>query len=332
MVQYTVTIYSMDDVTGDFGSGGPFGTAGGITTDADIQPITVVIEDDDDQMDLSGDEFGSNATIVSSSDPTIDAMAGQTINLTATSSTGFDNTVAETGSTDGLQSVSIGGVDNWFVAENFSIEPNTTYNDPDNAIALGAVEYAGIPAIVCFTTGMRFQTKNGLTAAEDLEVGQEVETFDNGYQPIRFIYRRKVLATGTHAPIVFEKGALGSNERFVVSQKHRIHTSMLEGRASWYHDKFSNNLIEARELLNGTSIRILTTQKDVEYFHIMFDNHELVWSEGVLSETWQPHRRNLRRDKALREELLSIFPEIAMKGKVNPKPVRGTITVLSDQS
>ena len=177
---------------------------------------------------------------------------------------------------------------------------------------------------VCFTTGMRIETENGQVAVEDLQIGDMVKTLDRGLQPVRFIYRRPVRAIGAMRPVVFEKGVLGDNERFVVSQKHRIHMSMLKNvrKSLGSYDA----LIEAIQLVNGSTIRVTDEFTTVEYFHIMFDNHELVWSEGVLSESWQPHRRNLRRDKALREELLAIFPEIATKGSgVNPAPARQTM-------
>ena len=177
-----------------------------------------------------------------------------------------------------------------------------------------------VPPVVCFTRGMMIEVECGEKAVEDLEIGDLVRTLDNGYQPIRFIYKREVLAVGEHAPIIFEPGAIGNTKQFVVSQRHRIHTSCLK-----FIDGSKNYLIEAIELLNNSTIRISNTHKTVEYFHLMFDKHELLFSSGTISESWQPHRRNLRRDKALREELLAIFPEIAMKGSsVNPTPVRKT--------
>ena len=166
---------------------------------------------------------------------------------------------------------------------------------------------------VCFTTGMPIETERGPVAVEDLKIGDMVHTYDRGLQPIRFIYRRKVPALGEHAPVVFEKNALGENERFVVSQKHRISMNTHPDLKAFYGDV----LMEARYFVDGTTVRIVRNQPFVEYFHIMFDQHELIWSNGVLSESWQPHKRNLKRDKALREELLSIFPEIAKKHSKN---------------
>lgn len=166
--------------------------------------------------------------------------------------------------------------------------------------------------VVCFTKGTMIETEKGEKPVEKLEIGDRVRTYDRGYQPVRFIYKSTVLCVGDDRPVLFETNAIGNSRPLRVSQKHRIFTN---GMAQYFAQiplsvMPSNYLICADELCNGENIRIDDSLKTVTYVHIMFDQHELVFTHGVVSESWQPLRRNLDRDQNLRRELLRIFPEI----------------------
>jgi hypothetical protein len=58
------------------------------------------------------------------------------------------------------------------------------------------------------------------------------------------------------------------------------------------------------------------TKKDVEYFHVLFDEHEIMFTEGLPTESFHPGEYALREmDEAARNELLTLFPEfMAQKG------------------
>ncbi|HEY6918578.1 MAG TPA: Hint domain-containing protein, partial [Tabrizicola sp.] len=50
----------------------------------------------------------------------------------------------------------------------------------------------------------------------------------------------------------------------------------------------------------------------VTYVHILFDRHEIVQSDGVWTESFQPAERTLNAlDAAARAEVLTLFPELA---------------------
>ena len=166
---------------------------------------------------------------------------------------------------------------------------------------------------ICFAGGCTLKTIKGEMPVETIEVGDLLRTLDNGYQPVRFVYRRKMRALGSMRPVLFETGAIGNSAPIQVSQQHRFLTSSLPFEIRQFYKSGENNLVKASELVNGTTIRIRNDLETVEYFHFMLDKHELLYSAGTISESWQPHRRNLKRDAALREELLAIFPEIEAK-------------------
>ena len=51
---------------------------------------------------------------------------------------------------------------------------------------------------------------------------------------------------------------------------------------------------------------------DVTYIHVMFDNHEVILSDGAWTESFQPGDHSLKGlGKAQREEIYAIFPELA---------------------
>jgi hypothetical protein len=50
----------------------------------------------------------------------------------------------------------------------------------------------------------------------------------------------------------------------------------------------------------------------VTYVHILFDRHEIVLSDGIWTESFQPAERTLSAlDQAARDEVLQLFPELA---------------------
>ena len=313
MAQYEILIYSFDDVTGNFGSTNLFDPSayGSITTSADIKPIRIVVEDNDATLHGNDGSDSTPATIVSSTDPSI--PIGATIAIQRSPdpySTALVNPDDPSGTT-GLNTIVIGGQSNWFISHGMRITPNTTYTET----SLGSAPYPSYLELICFTEGMMIESENGEIAVEDIQIGDKLRTFDNGFQPVRYVYKRTVLGTNSNAPVVFEKGAIGNDRELVVSQKHNMYTGTLpiEVLPAKYHD-LRDHLVHAQELVNGSTIRIRAELKPVTYYHIMLNQHELLYCHGTISESWHPLKRNLRRfkgkDDATRKELLELFPEI----------------------
>lgn len=177
--------------------------------------------------------------------------------------------------------------------------------------------------VTCFVRGTEIETKDGAVAVEHLQVGDLLRTVDHGLQPVRWIGRRTVAAKGNFAPIRFSKGALGNDTPLLVSPQHRM---LLSGwRAELYFGQ-SEVLASAKSLINGDTI-VRETGGEVEYFHIMFDQHELVYAAGIETESFHPGQMawpNLA--EAAREEILNLFPELRQNG-VNAygDPVRPVI-------
>jgi hypothetical protein len=167
--------------------------------------------------------------------------------------------------------------------------------------------FVTVTTIPCFTAGTRIRTPDGQRRVEDLQIGDLVETCDAGPQPIRWIGRRKVKAEGSYAPIVIEAGTFGHHRRLRLSPQHRVLVRHHMAEIMFGEDEV---LIAAKDLVNECSIWI-DSGGEVEYIHLLFDRHQMIWSEGMLTESFLPGPQVLMGfDEDVRTELLSLFPEL----------------------
>jgi hypothetical protein len=134
-----------------------------------------------------------------------------------------------------------------------------------------------------------------------------VLTRDNGLQPIRWINSRRVAATGDFAPVHIAANTMGNDSDLIVSPQHRM---LLKGHRPELLFGQREVLAAAKHLVNGTTINTIEGGL-VEYFHMMFDQHELIFAEGAITESFHPGDHSLRglADPA-REELFTLFPEL----------------------
>lgn len=198
-------------------------------------------------------------------------------------------------------------------------QSSITITDPDDAngglsgtatmLDGTVINFSEIENIVfCFGEGTRIVTPRGARPIETLEVGDLVMTMDHGMQPIRWIGKRTLPAVGQHAPVRIAASSRFGNERdLIVSQQHR----MLEGnaRASLLFGQ-DEVFAAAKHLIDGTEVT-LEEGGDVTYFHMLFDEHEVVFAEGARSESYYPGASSLGGlDDPAREELFDIFPEL----------------------
>jgi len=164
--------------------------------------------------------------------------------------------------------------------------------------------------VPCFVRGTMIETNHGEVPVEALKEGDLVRTADNGFQPVRWIGSRTVSGMGKLAPVLVKKGVLGNVRDLRVSPAHRV---LLDG---WQVDLlFDDNemLAPAAALVNDKSIVVQKTEK-VEYFHLMFDKHEIIFSDGAPTESFHPGQMDLgTMAKATRAEIYALFPELETK-------------------
>lgn len=159
----------------------------------------------------------------------------------------------------------------------------------------------------CFTQGTLIDTIDGPRAIETLKAGDLVWTLDDGFQPLRWVGSKQVVGIGDLAPVLFRAGALGVDRDLLVSPNHRMY---LTGGAVALHTGCDDALAMAKHLVNGTEVH--RVQKPlITYLHMMFDRHQIVRANGILSESFHPGDYALDAvGAACREEILTLFPKL----------------------
>jgi hypothetical protein len=164
-----------------------------------------------------------------------------------------------------------------------------------------------VTAVPCFARGTMIRTPEGERPVESLLPGDLIETRDHGPQPLRWLGSRTVAATGRFAPVVIEAGTFGLHRRLVVSPQHRILLTHWMAELMFGEDEV---LVAAKDLVNDCSVRIVEGGS-VDYFHLLFDSHQIVWSEGLETESFLPGPSVMNEfEEDVREEVLALFPEI----------------------
>ncbi|MFC0341593.1 Hint domain-containing protein [Paracoccus niistensis] len=170
--------------------------------------------------------------------------------------------------------------------------------------------------VLCFGADALIETEAGPVPAGELSVGDLVRTRDAGLQPLRWVGRRVMTRAEFEAaphlrPIRIRAGALGAgtpSADLIVSPQHRVLV-----RSKIAQKMFGTNevLVAAKQLLLVDGIDIAQDLEGVTYVHFLFDDHQVVWSNGAETESLHPGRTALdMAGEAAREEILALFPEL----------------------
>ena len=191
------------------------------------------------------------------------------------------------------------------------------YTDATETVLLGTIQYTEIEEIIpCFTPGTMILTDRGDVAVEALRAGDMVMTRDNGLQPLRWVGQRKLSALDLQAdpdlqPVRIVKGALsgaGPDRTMLVSPQHRV---LIEGARAELLFGEAEVLVPAKHLVGLADVSRAMPAEGVTYIHILFDRHEIVQSDGLWTESFQPAERMLSAmDEAVRAEVLALFPQL----------------------
>lgn len=261
-----------------------------------LTPVSYTLIDNDDDGDI--DRRGNDS--INGSDVTR-AWAGDTVTVNLS-----------------------GGGSITYVGTTFYMANGDRYFTPDDGQVLQAGTFANSSYVTnqgpldvadlgppCFVAGTLIKTPDGPRLVEDLCEGDLVTTMDNGAQPICWVGKRTVAGAGDFAPIRFAKGALGNDAPLLVSPQHRM---LIEG---WRAELLFGEdavLVAAKHLVNADTVHV-QPMREVTYHHLLFDGHEIVYSNGAPSESFHPGETILDGDEALRAEIAVLFPELDEVGK-----------------
>lgn len=217
----------------------------------------------------------------------------------------FDNIItASGGAADGLTSVQIGSTGN---NQNASV-----HIDDSGDWTTGPINEGTIP---CFLSGTKIATKRGEVPVEDLTPGDMVVTRDGGFSPIRWIGSFRADARGANfennAPICIPRNAMGRGvpaRDLHISPNHRVWMNEPS------YEMFFNErevLIPAKHLVGWKGIKQVRYVPEPEYFHILLDKHQIIMSDGMLTESFHPADATFDQfDHETRDEMLRMFPEL----------------------
>ncbi|MDT8326987.1 MAG: Hint domain-containing protein [Roseovarius sp.] len=200
-------------------------------------------------------------------------------------------------------------------ADGDSTSGTVEFLDADGVVT-GALQFREIENLIpCFTPGTVIATPRGEKLVEELQVGDRIITRDNGLQEIRWIGHRALggqdLIKSPHLkPVLIRAGALGQGlpERdMLVSPQHRI--LLNNERAALYFEE--REVLAAAKHLTGLDGVDTVESSGTTYIHFMFDQHEVVLSNGAWTESFQPGEQVLDgMGSAQRDEIYDLFPEL----------------------
>lgn len=176
-----------------------------------------------------------------------------------------------------------------------------------------------MPLLVCFAEGTRVRTPAGERPVESLRVGDEVCTRGGGAAPLLWIGARRLSAADLRAapklcPIRIRAGAFGPGQPgrdLLLTRQHRVYLNTWFTRLLFDTDE--GVLAPAHALVNGHSIVQDTPSGALTYWHLAFETHVILDTQGLGTESLRPCGWAVgAMPQEDRSEILALFPEIAM--------------------
>ena len=317
MAQHTFNAWQLHQFSGGFGSATDTtgsGSVGNTTLSLTATQISFTIDDDDPNLEDSS--FGEGGASIQ----------------TLVNSITVNGVTYPAGATVQLEYVA--NVDDG--SEMLVIRIGTTVEDPPNAVAgnnVLVIYPEGVPGTtytissisdeqgraydaICFGRGTQILTMNGSCAVEDIKIGDILPNKTNETVTVRWVGKMALseavlVANPNLRPIIISKGALGENRPsadLTVSPQHRI---LIDDWRAEMMFGFSEFLTPAKALINDGTIRSASPLGGVEYFHIMFDTHEIISANGQWTESFFTGKQAISAlDDDARAELIELFPEL----------------------
>jgi len=191
-----------------------------------------------------------------------------------------------------------------------------TYSTTTKDSNVTGLDPSSLPQLPCFTTGTRIETQYGPQPIETLVPGDLVKSASGRLIPLRWVGRRKLtlselLLYPQLCPIRITAGAMGNGlpvSDLLVSRQHRMLVSSPITLRMFGSDEV---LIAAIKLTELPGIYADETVHEVEYIHLLFDQHEVILAEGTPTESLFTGTEALKSlpDEA-RQEIFALFPEL----------------------
>ncbi len=140
---------------------------------------------------------------------------------------------------------------------------------------------------VCFASGTLIATDRGDVVVDDLKPGDLVRSKDHGLSTLRAIRKshigRVVLGWNPHVrAVVVPTGVLGNCKPLRLSPAHRV---LIDSPSCEMLFASSEVFVSARQLVGHHGIFVDMSNAPLTYFHLLFDTHEIIQSDGSWTES-----------------------------------------------
>lgn len=164
---------------------------------------------------------------------------------------------------------------------------------PAAGARLDAIDGASAGGVICFTPGTRIATPDGPRAIETIRPGDRISTRDDGAQQVLWTGARRMSGARLYAlphlrPVRIRAGAMGEARPegdLIVSPQHRMLVKGAQAQALFSHDEV---LVAAADLIDDRMVVTETALREVTYVHLMTGRHQIVWANGLETESFHP--------------------------------------------
>ncbi|MGB3313066.1 MAG: Hint domain-containing protein [Albidovulum sp.] len=152
--------------------------------------------------------------------------------------------------------------------------------------------------VICFTGGTLIATPDGPRPVEAIRPGDRISTRDDSAQEVLWTGSRRMSGARLYAmphlrPVRIRAGAMGEDRPefdLLVSPEHRMLVRGARARALFSEDEV---LVAARDLIDGQRIVAETGFREVTYFHLLTERHQVIWANGMETESFHPAAADL---------------------------------------
>jgi hypothetical protein len=137
--------------------------------------------------------------------------------------------------------------------------------------------------VVCFLEGTLIGTDRGPKPVQWLSEGDLIATADHGFQPAKRVLNSKFVACAQTLPVRIAARSLDNEQDLFVSPNHRVlmanpFCELLFGAPEVF--------VAAKHLAGLPGVSRLSKPQKVSYYHLLLEQHEVVYSNGHPTESF----------------------------------------------
>ena len=176
------------------------------------------------------------------------------------------------------------------------------------------VQQLGAQDVICFASDATIATPDGPRPIATLRAGDLVTTRDNGPRPVLWIGQSTLSGLALRRyphlrPIRLRRNAVLSgipDADLRVSPAHRVLVQGPRARALFGCDEV---LAQARDLVDYDAIAPDLALHGVTYVHLLFEAHQVIFANGLASESFHPALTPARTLRQHRQTLSRLAPQ-----------------------